>query len=806
MMDEHRLQTDDIPFAIWTEARDPMSGMELPGQGVHRFHRFTQPVVLNRLELPAPTLWPGLRGGAPRHIIVFVYEDDLSQAQVVFDGQLPEIEQGETFPLPLHGVSARAASVLCDERYSIDAPIQAAGAVNHPTTYTLPFTLLDNLRWFGTEVDGKLHEIPFRPPLQRGLIDPHPQANQTVVADAYEVRFTSDYLSVGFSLKRPQLTFLGWDALGSGGVDNYLYRLVQLTRHLTGGNGPYLYDLHYDASPLAWTGWVEVEGNCVRYHDLHIRPGWTVSAEFMVMERSLTLRLQQTVQRTFTALDAAAWGFLWNGRTAALATNAMPIRGKRRNGGVEPRGGWAVPGRGALNFHAEPGHDDLEIQVDTTGFHGRVSMAGLQLATRHEPTGPVTLLEGVHTATLHLDVRAIEPIVRPSVGTLPEGLRRSWGSTFAFRPEAGGFSNNGFSINCQNCLYFQADMAPFTACPPDGPDLIELVRYTASLAVQGGPGYGARWDLAMDAAPSLAISLARVHQVRPDEAWLRQLWPHLRRPLEYILDHLDEAGLYVHPHYSGNSGEGGANCNMWDTICFGHYDAYSGTLAYRALRGGIALARDAGDAALAGRCETAAARLKAAYVPNLLNPKTGLIAGWRSADGEFHDHSYLYVNGIAICYGLVDDDTARAILTTLEAERVNLGHDDFHYGICLNLKPIPRSDYLPRSWGSPALASGEDTFGIYINGSLTPAGAYFYLRALSQFGFTSTADRICEHLLESFARRQFDGGPHSGTEYYTLDGMPCGYEGSLTHIPHVLLAMAQHRGDIETLTPEWWPA
>jgi hypothetical protein len=433
-------------------------------------------------------------------------------------------------------------------------------------------------------------------------------------------------------------------------------------------------------------------------------------------------------------------------------------------------------------------------------------MAGIQLATRHESTGPITLLEGVHTATLQMDVRTIEPMTRRGAGALPEGLRRSWGSTFAFRPEAGGFSNNGYSINCQNCLYFQADLAPYTAHRPDEPDLLELVRYTATLAVQGGPGYGANWEIAMDAAPSLAISIARVHQVRPRQDWLRPWWPYLRRPLDYILEHLDETGLYVHPYFSGNAGVPSQNCNMWDTICFGHYDAYSGALAYRGLRGGVALARDAGDAALAERCQQAAAKLKAAYGPTLLNPATGLIAGWRSADGQLHDQSYVYVNGLAICYGLVEDATARAILTTLEAERVNIGHDDFHYGICLNLKPIPRSDYLLGTWGSPARASGEDTFGVYINGSLTPAGAYFYLRALSQYGFTATADQICEHLLESFARLQFDGGPHSGTEYYTLDGMPCGYEGSLTHVPHVLLAIAQHRGDIETLEPEWWPA
>src|SRR5687768_13219758 len=108
-------------------------------------------------------------------------------------------------------------------------------------------------------------------------------------------------------------------------------------------------------------------------------------------------------------------------------------------------------------------------------------MAGLQLATQPNSDGTITVQAGEHTAALRLEVRATEPIARAG-RELPEGLRRSWGSTFAFRPEGGGFSNNGYSINCQNCLFFQADLAPYTARRPDEPDLVELVRYTATLA------------------------------------------------------------------------------------------------------------------------------------------------------------------------------------------------------------------------------------------------------------------------------------------------------------------------------------
>jgi hypothetical protein len=802
-----RLPVDEIPFGLWTEVPDPLTGGTLPGQGVHRFFRFRQPVRLERLEVPAPNLAAGSRHGSPRHVVVYLYAEDLGSARVAFDGQLPPLASGETYTLLLDGARAHAASVLCDERYPIDAPIRYAGGINHPTTYTLPFYMLDNLRGFGSEAAPRAVDIPWQPPLERGRIVPEAAAGQTVTTNKYEVRFSSRYLSVGFALGRPHLSWLGWDALGAIAHENLLYRNYQLTRKLTGGNGPYLYDLHSDLTSLGWTGRVEVEGNRVRYSELRVRPGLTVSAEFEVHERTLSLSLTQTVDRPLTVLDAAAWGFLWNGRAAAIATNALPIRGQRRNGGIEPRGAFAAPGLGGLNFCAVPPSENVALQIDSSGFHGRTSMAGIQLGARHEPTGVVTLLPGEHTAMVKFDVRTVEPAYRPGAASPPDGLRRGWASTFAFRPEGGGFSNNGFSINCQNCLYFQADEAPYTALPADGPDLIEMVRYTASLAAQGGPGYGCYWEQAMDAAPSVGVSLARVHQARPNLDWLRSLWPHLRRPYDYVLAHLDAAtGLYVHPHYTGNAGTHLACCNLQDTICFGHFDAYSGALAYRALRGGAALAREAGDDALAARCRDAADGIKAAYVPTLLNPATGLIAGWRSADGEFHDHSYTYVNGMAICYGLVEPALARSILTTLERERAALGHDDFHFGLCLNLKPIPRSDYLIGEWGSPARDAGDDTFGVYINGSLTPTLGYYYLSALSRHGFTAAADRICAHLMESFARRQFDGGPNSGLEYFTFDGTACGYEGSLTHGPHVLLAAAQHLGLISTLEPEWWPA
>ena len=41
-----------------------------------------------------------------------------------------------------------------------------------------------------------------------------------------------------------------------------------------------------------------------------------------------------------------------------------------------------------------------------------------------------------------------------------------------------------------------------------------------------------------------------------------------------------------------------------------------------------------------------AAKLRAAYAPTFLNPATGVLAGWKSADGQLHDYWFTFVQGI----------------------------------------------------------------------------------------------------------------------------------------------------------------
>ena len=149
--------------------------------------------------------------------------------------------------------------------------------------------------------------------------------------------------------------------------------------------------------------------------------------------------------------------------------------------------------------------------------------------------------------------------------------------------------------------------------------------------------------------------------------------------------------------------------NWWDTIGFGHEDAYSNALAYRALQVMSRLASELGKPEDAARYGGAARRLHDAYFPAFYDPATGVLAGWRSADGRLHDYYFLFVNSIAILYGLVPEDRAAGIMDRLWDKMGRVGYSNFRLGLPGNLVPVARKDYavsythLPRGHRQPAV-------------------------------------------------------------------------------------------------------
>ena len=127
------------------------------------------------------------------------------------------------------------------------------------------------------------------------------------------------------------------------------------------------------------------------------------------------------------------------------------------------------------------------------------------------------------------------------------------------------------------------------------------------------------------------------------------------------------------------------------------------------------LAGKLGHADDAGFFKERAAKLRAAYAPTFLNPATGVLAGWKSKDGQLHDYWFTFVQGVAITYGLLDDKTANAVMDRLLAKMQAVGYANFALGLPGNLVAVRKGDYahenyLPEMTGEPRLEDGSDGF------------------------------------------------------------------------------------------------
>ena len=85
------------------------------------------------------------------------------------------------------------------------------------------------------------------------------------------------------------------------------------------------------------------------------------------------------------------------------------------------------------------------------------------------------------------------------------------------------------------------------------------------------------------------------------------------------------------------------------------------------------------------------------FYKRFYDPETGVLGGWRSADGQLHDYYFLLVNGIAIHYGLVAKPQANAIMDKLLAKMQEVGYDKFNMGLPGNLITVTLKDYVHKN-------------------------------------------------------------------------------------------------------------
>jgi hypothetical protein len=581
------------------------------------------------------------------------------------------------------------------------------------------------------------------------------------------VRLTSRYLDVKFSTDHPALLALAVDSMGGGRVQH----------DVLGADTP-------SSSPYTVTRSVAPAGVTVVYAQGGA-PGWTLAAggreirlqsHWSAGAKGEPLTVSFDTHRCYTTL----LGLFLNDRgdIGLPAVLHLPGFGTLRvtsTGRGDPRVGYASgPGWVKVTF---PAADAASPRVE-----------------------------------YRWSVATIFPEVAGTSGDARyDGFRRNWLNIFQLNPNRRVLSNNTNSDTCGFCYYEYADIALMT--PPLGDDLyaLDMVRQSlervfGGMKAYGMPGYGAGGFSveSSDTAPSLLIAALDYVEGRGDNAWLRAHYPALRAITDKMLATDNDGDGLIKYVASGNSGtwnEGQPKVrpsNWWDTVGFGHEDAYSNALAYRALQGMSRMAAESGNPADAARFGTAAARLHDAYFKAFYDPATGVLAGWRSADGAIHDYYFTFVNGIAVLYGLIPAEKAAAIMDRLWDEMKKVGFTDFRLGLPGDLIPIARKDYahLNPRYGGGVREDNADGFQIYQNGGASACFAYFTIAAYDHVGQHARASDILFPILESFDSREFEGvGANKLTnDWRKWDGTAEGYEGFLTDNYYALLAVTGRQG------------
>lgn len=453
-----------------------------------------------------------------------------------------------------------------------------------------------------------------------------------------------------------------------------------------------------------------------------------------------------------------------------------------------------VPGQGSMRLTANVHDIGLTYTSDRPRQRAVLALPGATFAHKRI----------VYT----LDVTAIYPSL-PGIDDDPrfDAFKRNWLDVLQLNPSLQALANNTASDSCAFCYYEYADVAALT--PPLAPGLtaLDIMRQTVERMLAGGGAYGMPQVpdhpcATSDTYPAMVIAAAACARAAHSDAWLAANYEGIRGWAESMLATDTNGNGLTKFCLSGDANSWGPMgfpklrpSNWWDTIGFGYEDAYGNALAYRALRNMAMMAKKLGKAADAARYQSAAGKIRDTFYKTFYNPETGVLGGWRSADGELHDYYFLWVNGIAIHYGLVPRDEANAIMDKLMAKMKEVGYDKFNMGLPGNLVTVALKDYVHRTpdgrYGGGVKPDNSDGFQNYENGGATGSFAFFTLAALYDLGRKAEADAILFPMLGEYGRCGFSGRDAKGRsdDWRRWDGTAMGYEGLLTDNYYALLAV-----------------
>ncbi len=573
----------------------------------------------------------------------------------------------------------------------------------------------------------------------------------------YENHFAyiSPFIKLELSASAPQLLFFSTDSLGKGQLENNPVLKQQMANAIT-----------YSS---------KIRGSSISYYtnaDHKAVPAW----EIQCAKKSFAIH---TAWKEGTPVAAFDLSFSQKSNHCTVL-GTMPDQQQIQFPCV-----LHLPGMGTFRIHCN--QPDVTLKYDAYRFHGpdekgepyvKLSLPG---ASADHPR----ITYRFESVTIYPDLQGIRQDARF------DGFRKNYINIFQLNPRIRSLANNSASDACAFTVFLYAEMARKTPALTDKLTAMDLLRGTleqyltgmkayGQVGYKGGYGWNSEYNSA-DSAPSLIMSACYYILDTKDKTWAARHYEGIKTwAMDMIATDRNKDGL-IEYGYSGDAGSWTGTfkrpANWWDTIGFGHDDAYSNILAYRACTLLSEVAAQLNNKADEEFFTAFAAKLKSAFYPAFFNPSTGVLGGWRSKDGQLHDYYFLFVNSMAITYGLIDEATGKKIMQALLQKMKEVGYTQFDLGLPGNLIPIADADYThhdPR-WG-------YQRFQVYENGGATGCYAYFTIHALFKLGMRQEAEAILFPMLNSYTQNHFQGrcaGSEMTRDWKTWTGECWGYEGFL---------------------------
>ena len=617
--------------------------------------------------------------------------------------------------------------------------------------------------------------------LPRRVLTPKSESGVTIEERADEVVFRTPWQRVVFAKKTPCITSLCWDSMGKGEFGlNLLMKGEGITPRID----------RPTHEPIAPQAALQREGNVVRYGPFVAAPGVAMVWEIRVTEKKVEMALAtQNAQPLVIRPGLIRFAF------DSGQTLTSPFYTPKRLGYATFPVIFNSPDFGAASFQSKE-MSGFRVQAGEYATPQMFVNCDLtpKLPTRED--GLIEMPAGNWHGSLNWSVEQIVPLPKlvsqePRVKNLPRFALNG----LQYRPDQDMLCNSITSINCPFCLWEYAEVAQWLPVLPGGIDPCDLLRNSVDRYIAGTPGhtstewsiFSERYGATGDTPASFIYAMWTYVRKTGDQEQLQRWLPALDRIIA-MLESADTKGDGL-LHTTGPYVRSAA---WFDTMSIRGLDAAFNIFSYRAFQYASDLYRLAGQESKASACDRRATGIKQAFVPALLNPKTGIIAGGILEDGTVVDCWYVWINGMAICYGLVPDDLANQILDRFQAKFKEVGYTNFKNGLPNVLVTIPCPPQIKHEDGSP-----WNKFQEYLNGGATPAWSNFYIQALYQMGRRQEADAMFWPLVESYGQGRFNGGRsylRDGTEtdpikadkaeWWWWDGRPQHAEGYLVDMYH----------------------